>query len=437
MNAWLKQFFFNIRHSYWFIPSVLAIVSILAAAALVAVDIYWLTSVPDKYKWLFDTEPQGARAILSTVAGSTITVAGVVFSMTMMSVSHTTSTYGPRLMLNFLKDSKNQFTLGIFIATFIYCLLVLRTIQGGGADDQLIFVPHLAVFGAIGMALLSVAVLIGFLHHIPHSINIGNVVADRGHSLIARLEKIFTTEDTGGVQQALQLQDKTKLDVYTKHFGYVQALDYSGLVDFCKASDIVVSLYKKPGDFIAIGEPLLLIHSTDDLDNKTTEGLSDKLPSFYGIGRQRTPAQDVSFIVEELCQVAARALSPGINDPFTAISCLDWLSAGISCTLGASSNEETLCDDEGDQRVMIQRLTFAALCEQIFGCLRPYIVTDYNACLHTGTLMKNMLRCEMRSNEAELLNRHALLFRDEFVSSSTSEENISKIKQAFANLTDS
>lgn len=438
MNSWLKQVFFNIRHSYWFIPSILALLSIVAAAALVAIDLYWFASVPAKYKWLFETEPQGARAILSTVAGSTITVAGVVFSMTMMSVSHTTSTYGPRLLLNFLKDTKNQITLGVFIATFIYCLLVLRTVQGGGVDDPSVFVPHIAVFGALGMALLSVAVLIGFLHHIPESINIGNVVADRGHELITRLEEIFTEDQSHKSHQrtpkSLQKEDEAKLNIYTKQFGYVQVLDYCGLVEFCQEENIVVSPYKKPGDFVAVNEPLLFIHCIEKLDDNRAETLPKALTSFFAIGRQRTPAQDVGFVVEELCQVAARALSPGVNDPFTAISCLDWLSAGLSCTLNKFPSNEIYYDDDGNQRVVILCLSFKVLCEQILGRLMPYVIADYNASLHMASVLQSIIKCSPSAAERELLRFHAQCYVDEFAALSDSKESNRKIRIAFESI---
>ena len=184
----------DIRASYWFLPTLLAFAGLTLGLALVIVDSRLGDAWLGRYEWFYGSRPEGARAMLSTIAGSTITVAGVVFSITLAAVTYASGQFGPRLLGNFMRDRGNQATLGVFIGTYLYCLVVLRTIRSaeeisadtaGAVRDA--FVPHLAMFGGLALAIASTAVLIYFVHHVTSGIHINNVIArvgrqsDRGH----------------------------------------------------------------------------------------------------------------------------------------------------------------------------------------------------------------------------------------------------------------
>ena len=181
MRARLQQLLYRVRGSYWFVPGVMAVAAILLSYVSVQLDRRYGDLWVAQYSWLVPNQPDGARALIATVAGSMITVAGVTFSLTILAVSYATSHFGPRLLDNFMQDRGNQVTLGMFVATFLYCLLVLRTVRSvpqsfDPAMSNQVFVPHLSVFLAVGLALASVAVLIYFIHHVPESIYISNVL---------------------------------------------------------------------------------------------------------------------------------------------------------------------------------------------------------------------------------------------------------------------
>ncbi len=145
----------------------------------------------DKLGWIYTRGPDGARAVLSTIAGSMITVAGVVFSVTIVALSLASNQFGPRLLRNFMRDRGNQIVLGTFVATYLYCLLVMRTVQGMDGSQ---FVPHLSVTVAILMAVASLGVLIYFIHHVAVSIQAPELIANVAHELHEAIDRLFPEE---------------------------------------------------------------------------------------------------------------------------------------------------------------------------------------------------------------------------------------------------
>ena len=200
MKARILAHIDGLRSSYWFIPSVMALGAIVLSFVTTAIDGRIGPGWIERVSWLYANKPDGARGLLSTVAGSMIGVAGVTFSITIASVVYASGQYGPRLLTNFMSDRGNQVTLGTFIATFLYCLLVLRTIraadEASGAanpsgDVVGAFVPHVAIVTALVLALASVGVLIFFIHHVPESIHVSHVIAGVGRDLSEKIEKLF------------------------------------------------------------------------------------------------------------------------------------------------------------------------------------------------------------------------------------------------------
>ena len=186
----------HVRASYWFLPTLLALTGVALGLGLVLLDARVGDAWLGRYEWFYGSRPEGARAMLSTIAGSTITVAGVVFSITLAAVTYASGQFGPRLLGNFMRDRGNQATLGVFIGTYLYCLVVLRTIRSaeetsadtaGAVRDA--FVPHLAMFGGLALAIASTAVLIYFVHHVTSGIHINNVIARVGRHLIADIRE--------------------------------------------------------------------------------------------------------------------------------------------------------------------------------------------------------------------------------------------------------
>jgi uncharacterized membrane protein len=294
--VWLKTRFLekveDVRGSYWFIPSLLALLGFLAGLGLVYLDAVLGDAWLGRFEWFYGSRPDGARSLLSTVAGSTITVAGVVFSITLAAVTYAAGQYGPRLLSNFIRDRGNQVTLGVFIGTFLYCLVVLRTIRSaeeasadssGAMRDA--FVPHVAMFGALALAVASIGVLIYFVHHVTDAIHINNVIARIGRGLLddvahRRDEEVGIeweeAESGAGISAG-------GVPVLATKAGYVESLDEDGLLEMATKRGAVVTVLAAPGDFVHRGRTLLQV----DRGGEDLRALANSSRSVENVRRSR------------------------------------------------------------------------------------------------------------------------------------------------------
>lgn len=380
----------TVRASYWFVPTLMAVVAVLLGATMV-----WVSAGPGSgwlngLSWYQSVKPDGAQQVLSTIAGSMITVAGVVFSITIVAIAYASSQYGPRILSNFMSDRGNQVTLGTFIATFVYCLLVLRTIRAG--DEE--FVPHIAVMVGLLLAFCSIGVLIYFIHHVPQSIHINNVVEQIGCQFIALVEHRYPNLLGDPSGQSGEVKDRsseamailanragniaTVAAVASEEAGYLQAADAKQLMAVAETNDLFLRLLHQPGGYIYRGRTLLEVWPAERL----TPECARKLRNSYTIGSKRTPSEDLNFPIDELVEIAARALSTGVNDPYTAITCLDWLGAGLSELAHRRSPSEQWADANGSVRIFALPESFASFAERAFGRTRQYVARDMNAALH-------------------------------------------------------
>ncbi|RZM33199.1 MAG: DUF2254 domain-containing protein [Sphingomonas sp.] len=392
MNAGFRRLADYLGSSYWFIPTFMAIAAVLLAGGMVSLDTVVGFGWMDRYPWLHASRPDGARQLLSSVGGSMITVAGTVFSVTIAAVVYASGQYGPRLLTNFMRDRGNQVTLGTFIATFLYCLLVLRTIRSAEEADGYSFVPNLALLVGVALALCSIAVLIYFIHHVPSKIHINSVIEDVGDRLLRGIGKRFprsvgiAPEDDAAVAATIPATFRDDADAITgeqrrivtaRDTGYIQFLDDDVVLRVAKQRDLVLRLQYQPGDFVHVGRALVEVWPPERCD----DDCADDLREAFSVGSQRSALQDLRFLVDELVEIAARALSPGVNDPFTAVTCLDWLSAALSDLAGRSLPSHLRVDDDGTLRVITHPVSFASLMDRSFGALAQYSAADMVASL--------------------------------------------------------
>lgn len=367
-----------IRGSYWFLPGLMALAGVFAAIGLVLLDGYIGDEWLGRFEWLTGNQPAGARAMLSGIASSTITVAGVVFSITLAAVTFASGQYGPRLLSNFQRDRGNQVTLGVFVATYLYCLVVLRTIRSAeeaSADTAGLvreaFVPHLAVYGGFMLGVASIGVLIYFVHHVTDSIHINNVIAHIGRGL---MEDISEQSEVRDASSAAVPSFSDARPVGAAKTGYVKAIDQEKLVRVARRHDATFRLARRPGDFVHCGWPLVEVVPASALDNECRRDIA----AAFAFGRRRTALQDLRFAGDELVEIAARAMSSGINDPFTAIAGIEWLGAALSELEKQPDEPATWRDEEGRVRIVAEPLHFEDHVRSAFGKLRPYIARDLN-----------------------------------------------------------
>jgi len=381
----------QIRTSYWFIPSLMTFGAVLLAFGATAFDTRlgsdWLEAV----SWLQANQPEGARSLLSTVAGSMLGVAGVTFSITMVAMVMASSQFGPRLLSNFMRDRGNQTTLGIFLATFVYCLLVLRTVRSPGMavepGDASVFVPHLAILIAMVLAIVSLGAFIFFIHHAPESINVSNVIAKVGASFRDQVDRLHPERlgEDGGEPRPDEMRlgefGRDAVPIEADGTGYIQAVDPEALLAVAVGQDLFLRVVYRPGDFVSPGKPLVYAAPADRVEAST----HDRVRGAFAWGRARTRTMDLLYLPDQLVELAARALSPGVNDPRSAMACLDWLGVGLTELGRRRPPDPVRVDEQGRPRVLTRGVDFEAAMDAIFDPLRPYVSGDRNA---TGRAFK-------------------------------------------------
>ena len=388
MSARLLRISNDLRESYWFVPTVMAVGALLLALAMVYIDSHSGSGWMDGLPWLYAARPDGARSLLSSIGGSMIGVAGTTFSVTIAAVVYASGQYGPRLLSNFMSDRGNQVTLGTFIATFVYSLIVLRTIRSAGESGAgaPAFVPQLALLVALILVLCSIAVLIFFIHHVPMRIHINNVIERIGDRLIEEIDQRFPVFVGGPLEEQIddpripaafradadQAGYERRAPVRSKNTGYIQLIDEGTLLDAARDHDLVIRLQYQSGDFTHKGNVLLEAWPAE----RCGEDAAMALRGAFAVGPRRTALQDLRFLIDELVEIAARALSPGVNDPFTANSCLDWLGAAMADLARRDLPSRLRADEDGTLRVIAHPTTFAALIDRAFGALAQYASAD-------------------------------------------------------------
>lgn len=418
MKTKLIRLFDALKGSYWFFPSWMSLMSALLAWAAVSLD----QADPDwigKISWVGAAHPDGARQILSVIGGSMVTVAGTVFSVTIAAVVYASGQYGPRLLSNFMSDRGNQVTLGTFISTFVYCLLVLRTIRSADETGSSEFVPDLALMIALVLALCSIAVLIYFIHHVPSKLHINSVIADIGVKLAESLKSRFpqslgsardegmssARDSTARMRLVAQAgsQDRGSTYQITKSTsGYLQLIDDDTLLEAATRYDLVIRLRVQPGDFIHHRRIVADVWPAD----RCSEGARAAIAEALAVGVRRTPIQDIRFLIDELVEIAARALSPGVNDPFTAITCIDWLGAAIMDVALRDFPSHLRVDGSGDLRIVAHPVTFATLLDRSFGALRQYCAGDALAAARYIEVLGEIVTSCHDSARVDCLQRH-------------------------------
>lgn len=318
----------RLRSTYWFVPGVVTVAAITLGAVLVRLD-RTLATVPPWIGWAYGGGADGARALLSAIAGSTITVVSVTFSVMVVALTVASQHFGPRLLNSFMRDTSSQLVLGTFTGTFAYCLVVLRTVQGDGGDRYAVFVPHLAVTGAVALTLFSVAMLIYYVHHVASSMQVSEITARVAHDLESSIERVYPEElgeSADSSPDDAPPPPPAAAQIRSVRSGYLQEIDSRSVLSAAQDAGTTIWLVARPGDFVVEGTPVALVHPPPaDL-----KGVENAIRSANTFGADRTSRQDVSFAAQQLVEVALRALSPGMNEPFTAMTCIDRLGQGLA-----------------------------------------------------------------------------------------------------------
>lgn len=406
--AKLSKLWDSLHSSFWFIPTLMVVLAIGLSFVTIAIDQAYETDVISKLGWAYSLGPSGSRAILSAIAGSMVSVATTAFSITIVALQLASSQFGPRLLRNFMQDTGNQIVLGTFISTFVYSLMVLRTVNGVEENE---FVPHISVTCGIGLAIASIGVLIYFIHHAASSIQVDQVIKRVGQELnsaINRLypEKIGRTASKRREEKVSDLPpdfDHDAAAIRATKTGYIQAIDDTQLMQIAIEKDLLLHIRQRPGRFIVQGSELARVFPGAPVNKQLVAQIND----VFVIGSQRTEQQDVEFSIDQLVEIAVRALSPGINDPFTAVRCIDQLSAALCQFVQREIPSPYRYDEHDRLRVVAEPITFADITDAAFNQIRQYGQTSVAVTMRLLEAIAVIASFTHRPSDQAVLRRHA------------------------------
>jgi uncharacterized membrane protein len=353
--ARLRVVWWRLRGSLWFLPSVLVAAATLLAIALVEIgDVYDL-SLQERWPRVFGVGAEGSRGLLTAIATAMLTVAGTMFSVTLAVLSLAASQYSPRVLRTFISDRPTQVVLGFFVAVFAYCLVVLRTIRGGEAE----YVPSLAVLGGIVLGFVAIGLLVYFIHHLAASIEASTILERLTIRTRAAIGSLFPEDLGEGADESVAAprgRDGPWTAVPAPGSGYVVSLDNASLLAAARELGRVVRMERGIGDFVVHGQPLVSLRGAGAVDERAAK----RLARCFSLERQRTVEQDPAFGLQQISDIALKALSPGINDQSTATLCVDRQSE-LLVLLARRRIVSRLRRDEEGLRVVALGPTFETL----------------------------------------------------------------------------
>lgn len=360
----------------WFIPALLVLGGVALGELLVAADRAELTRLlPDFVEsLLFVSSPTGASGMVTTVGTAVFGVAGTAFSITMSVIATASSTYGPRLVRNFMADRGNQIVLGTYGATFVYCLMVLRRIRTG--EDELgmdAFGPQLAVNFTLVLALACVGLLIYFIHHIASSIEVATLTDSVRDDLSRAIERLYPFERDERSVPASKVPMNRMLRVRAERAGFVSAIYYASLRQLATSAGSPLVLLVSPGDHVVAGMPIAL---ADGMRLTDEDGFTKSVCRLVEVRRSRTAEQDIRYSLGRMTEMAVRAMSPGTNDPYTTVQVIRELTTGLHALSLRPEPWPGVTAEPGDAVPILVRVTHspAFLIGATLDQLRPWVV---------------------------------------------------------------
>ncbi|MGA2182071.1 MAG: DUF2254 domain-containing protein [Bryobacteraceae bacterium] len=315
-------------------------------------------------------DPQVAQIILAGIAGSIMTVVSIVFAILLMTLTLASMQFSPRIIISFSRDRVTQWTLGIFLGTFLYCTAALPAARS---------LPHpvapvATVLGAILLAIACVGWLLFFIHHISQAISV-NYIVDR---IASETEAVIDDTMPWPRQPARVAVTDANLDglagtvVPSEASGYIRFIDAARLVSLAKTHHVRMRVHRRVGQFVPAGTPLVVLSKSGSLADEAIA----ELRGAFDLGPSRTLQQDVEFGVLQIVDIALKAISPAVNDPTTAISCVDQLSRILIRFASRELPEPLLYDPPGVVRVAVPWIGHEGLLNSAFEQIRMYSKTD-------------------------------------------------------------
>jgi uncharacterized membrane protein len=343
----LGGWFAILRGGLWFLPTLIAVLCGALAAALLRVRSFTGSWHLEEVQWLFGGDAGTARDLLATLLSGTTTMTSLVVSITVVVMNLAAAQLGPRLIWRFIEDRQIQFVLGLFVGTILYLIVVLRSIDELSGPDN---IPHLAVTGGSLLAGISVFALLFYVHKMARSSISDAVIRDIAAGLTVAIEEMLPRKNSDRDHESFATSPVQSLTIGAS--GYIERIDYETLAALASSGGFRLRIACKAGDFVlAESKPIAVLDTA-----VTAARLADDIRAAFYIGAERNPAQDLGYSIRQIVEIAIRALSPGINDPFTAMGATRHLGAALAVILGRPELDCVIRDRRGVPRLFVARI---------------------------------------------------------------------------------
>lgn len=354
----------KIRYSLWVIPACIVGIGVALAITAIYIDAHISQDMLGRWPHLFGASSDGARSVLTVVSSAMISVAAVTFSITVLVLASAASQYTSRVIRTFMGNRPTQAVLGVFVAIFIYCLLVLRTIRGGDQD----FIPSVSVTFALVLAAVGVGFLVFFIHHVASSIQASAIASAVAADTIGAIESVYPDlladhPENAACPDEREFPENGWHPVASSRTGYLQTVDVDVLIELAKKHRLVVRMEQAVGAFVSQGLPIAWSNAPADAS------LKKEINQAYAISHYRTVEQNIGVGIRQLVDMALKALSPAMNDTTTAIMCIDFLSS-VLVKLAPRSIVPDLCYSKGVLRVITKGPGFEDFLRRAFEQIR-------------------------------------------------------------------
>lgn len=402
----LRALWDDLRSSLWLRPGVFVTVALVTSGVALELDRRVVGTPLGDVLLTWTGDPESSRQVLATIASGMITIAGVSFSIVVVALVLASNQFSPRVLGNFTADRIVQTVLGVFVATFVYAVLVMRSVRSAVVDGTPPYVPSISVFLAIVFAVVSLGFFVYFIHHISQSIQVSRIIRDVAETTIEAIDSLFEHESapTGPARsRSSVLVPPAPCRVDAREEGYVVRIDEEGLVRTAVEQKTVIESVVGPGDFAALGSPLAVADCRPD----DTESFGDRVRGAFVLGPRRTIASDPAFGFRELVDVAVKALSPGINDPHTACNCIDYLGSFLRRMADRDWPSAEYVDEEGTVRLRVPAADFGDYLDLAFTEIRRYGASDLAVSLRLIESLGGIASATHRTDRREAISRQA------------------------------
>ena len=397
---WLRASWDAIRTSLWLLPALMFVVGVGLALLMLSFG----TAQLQWAQWQGGGNGEDARNLLSTLLSAVIGMASIVFSITVVSLSLAANAYGPRLIRTFRSSRSTQMVIGIFMMTIVYLLIVLRAVRGEAGPAE---VPDSAVaFGSL-LAVLSVLALLTFIHGVATLMVADEVVRRVRKELDTAIKKLPPLKAPGKEPSLPADFESSAGRIPLPREGYVQSVDYSDIVTWAEQRNVIVRLDFRPGDFVVEGDHRVSVYPAPGDSEQTRTDLASLIVS----GEERTPTQDLEFATRHLVEVAVRALSPGINDPFTALAVVDRLRGGMARLCTRELPSKRLLGPSGKLRVSRDATSFGGALDAAFNQIRQAGSSKPAVLVHMLKAIGSLAEHVRTEEQREAFKRHAQLLQ--------------------------